>query len=113
MLHEPIFLGAGFCLLLFISDLFAVGRFGMWMALKSKDPGQAFAKTVLYVMVLPLFSVCVCALMPLVWLLKNAIFSSHGETQLRRNFRSLLTERTPVRAESGRLPSVIEPGHGR
>jgi len=110
---QPLFLGAGICLLLFISDLFAVGRFGMWMGLKSKKPSQAFAKTVLYVMVLPLFSVCLCVAMPLVWLLKNAIFSSQGEFQLRRNFRALLNEGAEAKAESGRLPSVVEPGDER
>ena len=60
IIPQPLLLGAVFCLLLFVSDLFAVGRFGMWMGLKSKKPGQAFTKTVLYVMVLPLFSACVC-----------------------------------------------------
>ena len=110
IIPQPLLLGAVFCLLLFVSDLFAVGRFGMWMGLKSKKPGQAFTKTVLYVMVLPLFSACVCIFMPLVWLFKNAIFSSQGEFRLRRNFRALLTEGMEARVESGRLPSVMEDG---
>ena len=96
---------------MFVSDLFAVGRFGMWMGLSCKKPGQAFAKTVLYVMVLPLFSGCCIFLMPVapvIWLVKNAIFINYGEEQMRIRFRAVLTEPSIPKAQRGRLPSVLE-----
>ena len=107
----PLLIGAGFCMAMFVSDLFAVGRFGMWMGLSCKKPGQAFAKTVLYVMVLPLFSGCCIFLMPVapvIWLVKNAIFINYGEEQMRIRFRAVLTEPSIPKAQRGRLPSVLE-----
>ena len=101
--------GAGFCMVLLISDLFAVGRFGLWMGLKSKRPGQAFAKTVLLVMVLPVFSLFCCSVFtPIVLFVKNAILANYAQEQLRRHFRLILTEGGKVRVKPGRLPSVIE-----
>lgn len=105
----PLLLVSGFSMLLFVSDLYAVGRFGLWMGLVSNKPSQAFGKTVLYVMVLPLFSFCCSIFMPLIWLLKNAIFMNYGEEQLRRHFRTVLTEGLPARKPAPRLPSVMDP----
>ena len=97
-------------MLLFISDLYAAGRFGLWMGLSSKTPGQAFMKTVIYVMVLPLFSLCCSLVMPLIWLLKNALFMNYADQQLRRHFRILLTEgRLLPKHPPDRLPSVLDP----
>ena len=101
-------IGGGACMLLFLTDLFAVGRFGLWMGLITKKPGQAFMKTVLCVMVLPLFSFCCTLLMPLIWLLKNAILRSYGEEQMRRHLRAMVTEGLPQKKQPGRLPSVVE-----
>jgi len=39
----------------FVADLFAVGWFGMWLALYLKNPGTTTGLTLLYVLVLPAF----------------------------------------------------------
>ncbi len=116
-LSVPLFLGAGFAMLWLVSDLFAVGRVGMWMGLRSRQPSHGFLKTVLYVTVLPLFSLFCCS--PLTWLtlflmpVKNALFRNHAQEKLRREFRATLTEGLPAKPQRGRLPSVLdEQGRG-
>ena len=105
----PLLVGAVLCMVLLVTDLFAVGRFGMWMGFISKKPAQAFLKTLLYVMVLPLFFLLCCSLLaPLIWLAKDSIFMNYGREQLRKHFRSALTEGRAPKAKPGTLPSVLE-----
>jgi hypothetical protein len=42
-----------------VADFFAVGWFGMWLALKGKKPEMAAGLTILFVLVLPLFAFCI------------------------------------------------------
>jgi len=109
-LGAPLLLGPGFFMLLFVSDLFAVGRFGMWMALSSKKPGQAFVKTVVFVMVLPLFAFCCTIFMPVVWVFKNAFLINFANERLQRHFRTVLTEGAIEKKRLMQLPSVLEDG---
>ena len=46
--------GGGYCLRM-VADCYAIGAFGMWLALTVKKPGLAPALTILYVLVLPSF----------------------------------------------------------
>ena len=107
-------LGAAFLMLLFVSDLYTAARFGMWMGLSAKKPNQAFAKTVLYVLVLPLFSLLCCQVFgPLIMFLKNAMLTNYAQEKLRQQLRSVLVEGVVTKVEAGRLPSVIEDTLGR
>ena len=89
-------IGGGFWALLFISDLYTVARVGMWLGLASKKPAQAFGKTVLYVLILPVFTVCCSVLMPVMWLMKNGILMNHAQEKLRHQFRAILSEGTAL-----------------
>lgn len=73
----------------FVMDLHAVATYGMWVSLTAKKPNQAFNKTVMMVLVVPLLisSFCCFAL-----LVKNFIFFSY-RTPLYRDFRRIIAER--------------------
>ena len=49
------FVSACFSCLTMVADCYALGAFGMWLALTIKKPGLAPALTILYVLVLPSF----------------------------------------------------------
>lgn len=115
--------GVTICVAVSIMDLFAVARYGMWMGLSSKRPGQAVTKTVLRVLFLPLLALPFCfPLWPIVGLVKNLVFMNYAKEQLRRYFRAVVTERyglgeeTEVigapskRARATQLPRVLPPG---
>jgi hypothetical protein len=78
----------------FVMDLHAVATYGMWVSLKAKKPSQAFNKTVLMVLVLPLGIGMFCCnfTYPVAAILKNLIFFSY-RTPLYRDFRKLIAER--------------------
>jgi len=99
-------LGSSVCMLLFITDLFAAGSFGLWMGLTSKKPAHAFMSTVLYVLVLPLFGTL---LIPPIWWFKNAFFRKYALERLRQHFRTIVKEGLPERRRPGLLPPVVEP----
>lgn len=91
------FFGVGLILLVAVTDLFAVSRFGLWAGLTAKKPGWAVTKTISLVLIAPLLLTVPCFMMwifwPLLGVLKNLIFMSYAQDQLRRNFRHVLTER--------------------
>jgi ABC-type transport system involved in multi-copper enzyme maturation permease subunit len=84
----------GLCLLGVVMDLHAVARYGMWQGLANQKTARAVTKTVMRVLVLPLaFSLCSGPFLPLIWVIKNLVFVNYAQEQLRRQFRSLLTDR--------------------
>ena len=97
------FIGVGLILLVAVMDLFAVSRFGLWAGLTARKPGWAVTKTILLVLVLPLALTVPCFLLwPLTGVVKNLIFMSYAQDQLRRHFRTVITERYGV-VETGAL----------
>jgi hypothetical protein len=95
------FLTAGGYCLRMVADCFALGAFGMWLALTLKKPGLAPALTILFVLILPSF---------LCWLdiLADLFFILWGVMKLSRaDLRSLAAqEYQPVTVTPG-LPPVI------
>jgi ABC-type Na+ efflux pump permease subunit len=115
-------LGVGLCLAAAVLDLVAVARYGLWQGLANRKPAKALTKTVLRVLVLPLAFVLICTLgfsLPLIWPLKNLVLINYAREQMRRQFRSLLTERygwadeaelvgqPSKRARASQLPPVL------
>jgi ABC-type transport system involved in multi-copper enzyme maturation permease subunit len=64
-----------------IADFFAVGWFGMWLALTLQKPGAASALTILYVLVLPAVVFCIPTLAT------DAVFIVVGYSKLQQDFR--------------------------
>ena len=86
----------GLCLAAAVLDLVAVARYGLWQGLANRKPAKALTKTVVRVLVLPLVFLLICTgglLLPLIWPLKNLVLINYAREQMRRQFRSLLTER--------------------
>lgn len=116
-------LGVGLCLLSSLMDLPAAARFGMWMGLTSKKPSHAFHKTLLYVPASTVLLVSCCTVLwPVLGIVKNLILMNYAKDQLRRQFRTIVTERFAFGPESGGwtepkqrgkaqrpLPSVLPP----
>jgi ABC-type Na+ efflux pump permease subunit len=90
-----LFTGAIYCLRM-VADCYAVGAFGMWLALTLKKPGLAPSLTILYVLILP---------SALCWLdlFADLFFILWAVTKLRQQDLRLLVapagawSRTPVR----------------
>jgi ABC-type transport system involved in multi-copper enzyme maturation permease subunit len=78
----------------FVMDVHAVATYGMWVSLTAKKPSQAFNKTMMNVLLLPLgFGILCCSgAYPLVAILKNLSFFSYA-TPLYSDFRKIITER--------------------
>jgi hypothetical protein len=78
-----------------ISDYFAVANYGMWIALRTRRPGAAAMRTVLFVVVIPLlaslFSIFCACVLPFTWLVKNALFLSIAREKLRHHFRDMVS----------------------
>lgn len=97
----------------FILDLHAVARYGMWMGLKSRRAGIAITKTVLFVMILPYMAVPLCWFFffwPIGVIVKNLIFINYAQDQLARQFRKVATDRMAGAEHpllKRRLPSVL------
>ncbi len=90
----------------FVMDLHAVAIFGMWTALQAKKPGQAFTKTVMYVLVLPTLQGLCCVTLPLTGILKNMVFLSY-KVPLYERFRQMITEPAqPVEPWKSPLPNI-------
>jgi hypothetical protein len=118
-----LFFFCGGTLAVTLLDVVAVTWFGLWMGLTTKKAGPALAKTVLYVLVLPLGMACLFIFWPLLALVKNLVFIHLGKEQLRRHLRPLVTEgrlagqralarqiiepRPPVGPPDKQLPSVL------
>jgi hypothetical protein len=103
-----------------IADLHAAAAMGLWAGLRSPRVGPAFARTVLFVLALPLVGtmICVC-LMPVTLLIKDLLFVSHARAQLLKHFRAAaagepLTApesriQQMVRTRAQQLPRVLDP----
>jgi hypothetical protein len=84
----------GFCLVWFVLDLFAVAEVGMWFGLTSQKPTQALTRTILLVLVLPLFVLpCCSAVGPGLMVAKSVIFFTWAQSKLETQFRRAATER--------------------
>jgi ABC-type transport system involved in multi-copper enzyme maturation permease subunit len=65
-----------------IADFFAVGWFGMWLALSLQKPGAATGLAILYVLVLPAVVFCIPTLAT------DAVFIVVGYSKLQQDFRA-------------------------
>jgi hypothetical protein len=80
-------------LALWVLDMMAVARVGMWLSLTSRKPAQAWAKTVLWVLVgpfvvlVPVSLVCCGLLAPGFLLFKDILFINWAVSNLRARFR--------------------------
>jgi hypothetical protein len=99
-------------LVVFVLDLYAVARFGMWMAMVTKRPATALLKTVLYVLILPLGFLPCCGFWPVMAIVKDVLFINYGRDQLRNRFRQLVTEGvvTAAPADDWIAPASTRPG---
>ena len=84
-------LGAG----LMAAQLVASAWFGLWMGLITKKSAHAVAKTLLWVLGLPLLLSCWC--FPLVALFKDVLLINYARTRLRQQFRNIITEGAPMK----------------
>jgi hypothetical protein len=90
------------------AQLTAVGWFGLWMGLTTKKSAHAVAKTILWVLVIPLATLPFCAcIFPMV---KDAIFIHYARTRLHKHFRTIVTEGLPAKAAAwpGLMPARKE-----
>jgi len=85
-----------FGILLWVLDLMAVAQTGLWFGLVSRRPGQAWAKTVLWVLAgpvllsLPLIAICCGAIfVPVVLPVKDILFINWAKGKLRSDFCAL------------------------
>ncbi|HKX62597.1 MAG TPA: ABC transporter permease [Verrucomicrobiae bacterium] len=76
-----------------VLELQAVAYYGLWMGLVSKRPGQAVSRTVLRVILLWMLTLPCMFFYPFIAIIKNLVFMSHAQDQLRRNLRRMVTER--------------------
>ena len=86
----------GFCLVWFVTDLFAVAEVGMWFGLTSASATAALTKTILFVLVLPLLIMaipCFWPIAPGLMVAKSVIFFSWAQGKLEKEFRRAATER--------------------
>lgn len=91
----------GFCIVWFVLDLFAVAEVGMWYGLTSQKPTQALTRTVLYVLILPLFVLpCCSAVGPGLMVAKSVMFFTWAQGRLETRFRRAATERYDAPAMS-------------
>jgi len=96
------------CLVVLMTELYATGEYGMWQGLVARKPTQALTKTVLYVLAFPLVAaVCLCALWPVLAVVKNVIFINYARDQLRRRFRLVATERFVMAGQSEAAPPPL------
>jgi len=99
------FAGAGFYCLTMVADCYALGAFGMWLALTLKKPGLAPALTILYVLVLPSF---LCGL----GVFADVFFIVWGTSKLSgQDLRALIARQyQPVLAGTPPAPTPATPG---
>ena len=100
------------CLGMWVMDLFAASRYGMWMGLVTQKTGRAVTKTILLVLIVPMVAVVggscfwLLPLWPVIGIVKNLYFISRARDRLRRQFRALVTERYGSMAGGDALPKV-------
>lgn len=97
----------------------SIAWFGLWAGLTTKTPARATAKTISYVVIVPIiFSfIFTCGLLwPLITIVKDAIFINYGRSQLHQQLRNIVTEGAPGKpsiwaprkALPPKLPNVLE-----
>lgn len=94
--NAALILVLGFCLVWFITDLFAVAEVGMWYGLTSASATAALTKTILFVLILPLLIMaipCFWAIAPGLMVAKSVIYFTWAQSKLEREFRRAATER--------------------
>jgi hypothetical protein len=98
------------------ADLLAVTWFGLWMGLTNKRSAHAVAKTVIYVLVLPLVLLGCTFLWPIAAIVKDFLFANYARTRLSQQFRNVVAEgvtRSPwaggkARPSASRLPNLLD-----
>lgn len=96
-----------------VADILAVCWFGMWVALSTKKPSQAVARTILFVLVLPGLAFCevfpplsFCSLS----ILADLFFILWGSSKLQQDFRWLLANQyQPGRGGPAPQTTLISP----
>jgi len=94
--RSPSVLGLGFgggLTLTLLLDLLAIQWFGMWLALKLKNPSYAAALTVLFVVILPSAGCAVCCVATL---LSDLVFFLVGYVQLQNDLRQMVARQYEV-----------------
>ena len=79
----------------FLSELHAVAFYGMWTALRVRRPNQAFTKTMLIAVIIPMglsLFCCFGVLYPIIAIVKNRVIVNSYEWPLYKDFRKLITE---------------------
>ena len=77
---------------LLAAELIATAWYGLWSGLTTKKAANAIAKTILYVLVLPLVFMCCWILWPVFVIAKDMIFINYARSKLYREFRNIITE---------------------
>jgi len=88
------------------ADFFAIGWFGMWLALTTRRPNLAAPLTILIVLIVP--SIALCGLD----LLVDVLFIAWGASKLQTDFRWILSEQYTRRIRQARLmvsPAIAAP----
>ena len=100
----------GLMIAAFVLDVFAVSRVGMWFGVTSAKPTVALTKTVLLVLVLPLFFAPCCNFMAGgLMLAKSIIFMTWAQSKLDNDFRKAATARYDARPADWLKPASPEP----
>ena len=97
---------------LFAAQLMAVAWYGLWIGLTTRKPGHAVAKTIIYVVIVPLiFSfVFSCGLLwPVITIVKDVIFINRARSQLHKQFRNVVTEGAPTKTNLWKRPPAWPP----
>jgi len=99
---------AGISIGLFVLDLLAVTRVGMWLSMTAPRPAQAWGRTVLWVVVLPWLAlgpamfICCGVAMPLVLAAKSIVLSAWASGKLLNDFRCAAAQQYVPRTEKAR-----------
>jgi ABC-type transport system involved in multi-copper enzyme maturation permease subunit len=93
---------------LWVMDMMAVALVGMWLSLVSRNPAQAWARTVLWVLIGPLFlllfsaMICCGGLAPFLILGKDLLFINWANRNLRLRLREVAADPLAVPRWSGK-----------
>jgi hypothetical protein len=96
-------LGAG----LMAAQLVASAWFGLWMGLITKKSAHAVAKTLLWVIGLPVLLSCWC--FPLVALVKDALLINYARSRLHQQFRNIIAEGLVIKVAPWSRPKAWPP----
>jgi ABC-type transport system involved in multi-copper enzyme maturation permease subunit len=97
---------------LFAGQLMAVAWYGLWSGLTTRKVGHAVAKTIIFVVIVPLiFSFAFgCGLLwPVITTVKDAIFINYARSRLHQQFRNIVTEGAPSKTMAWSRPRQWPP----